>query len=108
MFLSQLPIIPIPVGSCTYNIQDILDLIEKIPVVGSIICENYLPGNGCELPMLPGHYGLHPEDDPIHLPVINLPEVILRYLIGTWEMKVEVYDQKLKEVLCTKANLKFI
>ena len=58
--------------------------------------------------MLPGHYGLHPDDDPIHLPVISLPEVILRYLIGTWEMKVEVYDQKLKEVLCTKANLKFI
>ena len=58
--------------------------------------------------MLPGHYGLHRDEDPIHLPGINLPELILRYLIGTWEMKVEVYDQKLKEVVCIKTFLKFI
>ena len=58
--------------------------------------------------MLPGHYGLHLDDDPINLPVINLPEIILRYLIGTWEMKVEVYDEKLKEIMCIKTMLKFI
>lgn len=58
--------------------------------------------------MLPGHYGMHLDDDPINLPIINLPDIFLRYLIGTWEMKVEVYDEKLKEVVCIKTMLKFI
>lgn len=103
-----LPFIPIPVGSCTYQIQDLFDIIKNIPIEGTNICKDYFPGNGCQLPMLPGHYGMQPENEPLLLPTFNLPEFILHYLIGTWEVKVEVYDENLKELLCVKTMLKLI
>ena len=85
-----------------------MDLIQKIPSIGPRICDDYFPGNGCTLPMLPGHYGMHPDEDPFNLPVIKLPEFILHYLIGTWELKVEVYDENLKEIMCVKTTLEYV
>ena len=85
-----------------------LNLVENIPIHGQKICEAFFPGNGCQLPMLPGHYGMHPDDEPLLLPIFKLPEFILHYLIGTWELKVEVYDENLKELMCVKTILEYI
>ena len=85
-----------------------MDLMESIPIVGPTICNDYLPGNGCELPMKPGHYGLALDEDPFILPVINFPDFILGYLLGTWELKVEIYDQNLNELMCITTILQYV
>ena len=85
-----------------------MDILANIPVLGPIICEDYLPGNGCSLPMVPGHYGMNPDEEPFKIPIPNIPEFILRYLLGTWELKVEVYNQNLKEIMCVTTTLEYI
>ena len=87
--------------------QELLDAIENIPILGPMICETYLPGNGCKLPMLPGHYGMAANEEPFYLPILNLQDFVLKYLMGTWEVKIEMYNESLKEIMCEATTLKF-
>jgi len=45
---------PVPVGSCTYDIQQLLDLAKQHIKDD---CYKYFPANGCQLPIAVGQYG---------------------------------------------------
>ena len=101
-----MPVIPIPVGSCTYQLQELFDLIKNIPLFGDIICNKYLPGNGCDLPMLPGHYGgAAGGDDAITIDIPPIPDIIYGYLTGTFDITLEIYNEEWKELVCTKTTI---
>ena len=82
LFLSQIGL-PVPIGSCKYDVQQLLDFLAEDP---DFDCNKYLPGNGCSLPLLPGHYGgvFHGDDAiVIELPAdLQIPDILKPFLNG--------------------------
>ena len=82
-----------------------MDIVKNIgTLIGTDICEKFSPENGCNLPILPGHYG---GDMPLVLPIPDLPEMLVDFVIGTWKLKLEYYDESLKELVCMSTSLEF-
>jgi len=75
--------LPVPIGSCKYDVQQLLDFLAEDP---DFDCNKYLPGNGCSLPLLPGHYGgvFHGDDAiVIELPAdLQIPDILKPFLNG--------------------------
>ena len=71
-------------------------------------CNQYFPGNGCSLPLLPGHYGgeFH-GDDAI---VINLPEdlvipdILKPFLNGKIKINLSISAED-SEVVCADVEI---
>ena len=63
--------------------QQLLDFLAEDP---DFDCNKYLPGNGCSLPLLPGHYGgvFHGDDAiVIELPAdLQIPDILKPFLNG--------------------------
>jgi len=98
-----LPGLPIKVGSCKYEAQELLDLIPKDE------CDTFAPkGQACTLPLNPGYYG---DKDPNGAAVHVLPEIpaILKPLIkGDISVKAMAYDASGAEILCTQNTLSVV
>jgi hypothetical protein len=75
--------LPVPIGSCKYEVQQLLDFLAEDP---DFDCNKYLPGNGCSLPLLPGHYGgvFHGDDAiVIELPAdLQIPDILKPFING--------------------------
>ena len=41
------------------------------------------------------------------LPIPDLPEMLVDFLIGTWKLKLEYYDENLAELVCMSTSLEF-
>ena len=95
--------LPIPVGSCKYDIQQLLDLLKQYIKND---CFKYFPGNGCQLPAKPGHYG---STGPIQLRLpmhFKIPSMIKEFINGDIKIHESVVAYG-SEVICidTKINI---
>ena len=96
---------PLKIGSCKYDIQQLMDLQAQDP---KFDCEKYYPGNGCSLPILPGHYGaeFHGDDAiPIKIPEdLVVPDKFKSLLEGKYNIhySVSAYGS---EIVCTDTEI---
>ena len=71
-------------------------------------CDQFLPGNGCKLPLLPGHYGgeWHGDDTiDIILPEdLNIPDILKPFLNGKIKIHLSIAANG-SEVVCAEATL---
>ena len=96
---------PVPVGSCKYDIQQLLDL-AKLHIKED--CFKYFPINGCQLPIAAGHYGTA-NPLKIQLPEhFKIPSMVKEFMNGGIKIheSVIVYGS---EAICinTKIYLDF-
>ena len=97
----KVPKAPIPVGSCTYEMQDLLDLLQNVIQDD---CFKYFPGNGCKLPLMPGHYGT---GGPLSIKLpkhIKIPKILKYFINGG----IKVHDSitiNNNEAICTNAEI---
>ena len=103
--LQQIPRVPVPIGSCKYDLQQLLGFLEADP---NFDCNEYLPGNGCNLPLLPGHYG-GPEGSEgivIELPAdFAIPSIIKPVLSGTIKVELNMKDSGNNDMVCAKLEI---
>jgi hypothetical protein len=97
--------LPVPIGSCKYDVQQLLDFLAEDP---NFDCDAYFPGNGCSLPLLAGHYGgaFHGDDViVVELPEdLEIPAVLKPFLNG--KIKIELHiDAEGAEIVCAKTEL---
>ena len=95
--LLQIPPLP-PFGSCKYEAQDLFDLLEAMP---NFDCDEYFPGNGCQFPVLPGHYG--GPDITLKLPaILPIPDALKPLIGGTVEVELKWRDSGDGDMACIK------
>ena len=72
-------------------------------------CDEYFPGNGCHLPMPPGHYGGTPGgDDSIEIKLpedLDIPAILKPFLAGKLENHVSITDGSNVEIVCADAEI---
>ena len=101
LYKFKVPKAPIPVGSCTYEIQDLLKLLQNVIQDD---CFKYFPGNGCKLPLMPGHYGT---GGPLSIKLpkrIKIPKILKYFINGG----IKVHDSitiNNNEAICTNAEI---
>jgi len=97
--------LPVPIGSCKYDIQQLLDFLAEDP---DFDCDKYLPGNGCSLPMLPGHYGgeFHGDDAiVIELPQdLVIPDILKPFLDGKIKIHLSL-EADGSEIVCIDTEI---
>ena len=97
--------LPVPIGSCKYDIQQLLDFLAEDP---DFDCDKYLPGNGCSLPMLPGHYGgeFHGDDAiVIELPQdLVIPDILKPFLDGKIKIHLSL-EADGSEIVCVDTEI---
>jgi hypothetical protein len=97
--------LPVPIGSCKYDIQQLLDFLAESQ---DFDCDKYLPGNGCSLPMLPGHYGgeFHGDDAiVIELPQdLVIPDILKPFLDGTIKIHLSMAADG-AEIVCIDTEI---
>ena len=83
-----------------------MNLLKAIP---DFDCKKRLPGNGCKLPILPGHYGGTPGGTDaivIKLPKdLKIPEIVKLLLKGTIDIHLSIADKSKSEIVCTKTEV---
>ena len=106
--LLQIPGLPVPVGSCKYQFQDLLDLLEADP---NFDCNEYLPGNGCNLPLLPGHYGGPEGGDGIILELpadLVIPDILKPLITGKVKAEINLKDSGDGDMACVKTEIEVV
>ena len=72
-------------------------------------CNEYLPGNGCDLPMLPGHYGgTHGGDDAIEIALpadFTIPDILKPFLSGKIKIHLSIADGGKSEIVCADTEI---
>ena len=72
-------------------------------------CKKYLPGNGCALPMLPGHYGgKFGGDDALHISLphnLTIPDALKHFLDGKVKIEAHVSNAAGSEIICAKTEI---
>merc|ERR1712038_1383383 len=78
-----IPNFPIKVGSCTFDAEDVLDLVPKD------FCDKFVPpGQQCTLPLGPGFYGDKDANGYAAIVVPDIPSLVIPLIQG--DIKVEV------------------
>ena len=105
----QVPGIPIPVGSCTYDVKILLDLVCAMCAEEGN-CDDFLPdGQGCALPMKPGHYGgVTGGKDVVTLIIPEIPAIIRPFLTGTLLFEILGTTAAGAEDLCAKLTIELV
>ena len=71
-------------------------------------CDKYFPGNGCSLPLLPGHYGgaFHGDDViVIDLPQdLVIPDILKPFLNGKIKINLKITAEG-TEVVCVDTEI---
>ena len=81
--------LPVPVGSCKYSIQQLLNLLQKVIQKD---CFKYFPERGCALPITKGHYGTGGPLE-IQLPKhINVPSILKEFLDGGIKIHASIFS----------------
>jgi len=97
--------LPVPIGSCKYDVQQLLDFLAEDP---DFDCNKYLPGNGCSLPLLPGHYGgvFHGDDAiVIELPAdLQIPDILKPFLNGKIKIHLSLESEG-SEAVCINTEI---
>ena len=96
---------PVPVGSCTYDIQQLLDLAKQHIKDD---CYKYFPTNGCQLPIAVGKYGTT-RPLQIKLPEhFRIPSIVKEFMNGGIKIHESVIAHG-SEAICvdTKIYLNF-
>merc|ERR1712183_145783 len=91
--------VPIKVGSCDYNAQELLDLIPAED------CKTFAHGKACKLPLGPGFYG---DSDPNGAAVLTLPKIpfiIVPLIKGDINIQAKAMDAAGNEILCIQNTL---
>ena len=96
----QIPGFPIKVGSCTFDVQEVLDLIPKG------MCDKFAPaGQPCTLPLAPGYYGDSDPNGSADVVVPDVPAIIAPLLNGALNVKVKVVDPNGNDMVCLQDKL---
>merc|ERR1712156_798757 len=98
---AKLPGLDLPVGSCTYQLEDLLSSAEN-----TIICDQLLPdGQECGLPLNPGHYGGKAINDYYTFTIDNVPGAIVPFINASIDVRMTIMDDSENENLCLVASV---
>ena len=85
-FYSNLQVDDLHIGSCSYEIQHLLDVLKGAEG-GEEICKSLMAeGQACDLPLKPATYA--PGDEAITIELPDIPAVLEPFLKGTIQAQV--------------------
>jgi len=92
-----MPGLPIHIGSCSYEAQDLLDLIPADD------CKKFAPeGQACSLPLNPGFYGDKDPNGSKSFVLPAIPFIVRPFLSGDIEVTAKATNADGTEYLCMK------
>ena len=79
-------------------------MVELMALADNSDLCSYIP-NGCQLPFVPGHYGGVDSNDAMVIEFPMIPEIILPFLSGEMNVKVNIHDGNDNKLFCLETTL---